>query len=428
MTTIEMAGISWRAWLVRLLASPRTRALLLTALALLYAGCVIYIWQRGIADLIDFNAYYISAYGFAHGEDIYALGEGYRTTNWPRWQALAAAAGVEQYTVPYLYPPLTAQLILPLLRFSEFEAGVIWLALTGIAFTISAWWLGRVWAQPEGPSIVYLLALAFAPPLITMREGQVNGFVLLALVAGYVGLSRSKWLLAGGGLAIAALVKLVPIVLCLYLGWRKQWLAAAAAALVMVGLLLTAPLTLGSNVLVSYAEHFGVTTRVGVLYRSFANQGLSGFWVRALAPGIDDASIYRIYLASALLIVLATITLCWPLRKLPSVWRLEYGLIICALLLIPPYTWYHTLTALLIPLVIVVERLWRAEHWGLLAIVVVLLVGMSLPGLLYRHVAIPYWLSLFPFTLVLLLWGLLAWMIVAERKAASLPRPIVSPG
>jgi hypothetical protein len=77
------------------------------------------------------------------------------------------------------------------------------------------------------------------------------------------------------------------------------------------------------------------------------------------------------------------------------------------------------LTLLLIPLVVVVERLWRNEQWWLLAIVLAMQIASGIPGLLYRRLEIPIWLSLLPFTFLLLLWGLLAWMIVTERRSSG---------
>src|SRR5688500_12315393 len=117
MTTIEAKDSPGKMRLAAVLALPRVRYALMAALVILYTGWIAYQWQRSY--LIDFNVYYISAYGFRHGFDIYDMGYEYQTTNWSRWEELAAAADVEVFTAPYLYPPLTAQLAVPLLGLSE---------------------------------------------------------------------------------------------------------------------------------------------------------------------------------------------------------------------------------------------------------------------------------------------------------------------
>ncbi len=296
---------------------------------------------------------------------------------------------------------------------------MIWIALTGLAFIVTAWWLGRLWKQPEGASIVYLLLLGFVPALTTLHAGQVNGFVLLVLTAAMVGLADRNAILAGFALTVAALLKLVPFALCLYLGWRKQWLAAAACAISLIALMGTAPLMFGPTVLSKYAKYFFDVGEPGTLFITPTNQALSGFLARTLTPLLDSATIYQIYLFCALLLLVATITVCWPMRELPSFWPLEYGLILCTLLVVPPFNWYHMLVLLFIPLVVVVERLWRNQQWRLLALVLVLYFATDFHGLFYHRVETNRWLTSFPFLLVMLLWGLLAWAIVVERKAVA---------
>lgn len=259
----------------------------------------------------------------------------------------------------------------------------------------------------------------FVPPIIAIREGQVAGFLLLALVAAFVGFARRNAVIVGGALAFATHLKLLPIVFCLYLGWRKQWIAATVAALFLVGLVLTVPPIFGIDALVSYIQNFQATAVFGQLFPRLANQSIAGLWARMLLPYLERSTIYWVYLSSVVVIVVATISLCWPMRDLPRTWRYEYALILCALLLIPPFIWYHMLTLLLIPLAVVVEYLWRKQQWQLLALLGVLYLATDVHGVIYRHVAIPVGLSSFPLALVLYVWGMLAWMIVEARRSEA---------
>ena len=140
---------------------------------------------------------------------------------------------------------------------------------------------------------------------------------------------------------------------------------------------------------------------------------------------VADGTIYRIYLLSALAVVVAAIALCWPMRRLPAWWRYEFALIVCAINLITPYAWYHQLALLYIPLYIVTEQLWAARRLTALAAVLALLALTNLHGLLWHSFESSRWLTNFPLALNLALAGLLTQQILAERRvfAAKPARP-----
>jgi hypothetical protein len=98
---------------------------------------------------------------------------------------------------------------------------------------------------------------------------------------------------------------------------------------------------------------------------------------------------------------------------------LEFGLIVAALQLIPPFTWYHQLVLLLIPLLIAAERLWAARRWGWLGLLAMLFILTDLHGLAWHSVEKWPLLTSFPFLLGLTLWGILAWLIVREKRLAK---------
>ncbi len=392
-------------------------------LLFLYAGWIAYQWQRD--KLYDFNLYYIAASGLRDGLDIYDLARDYSGENAAAWAELAEAYGVEHYAPPYRYPPLTAQLVLPLTYLDDRTAGTLWLLLSGLAFAASAWLMGKVSHAPQGPALALGLMLIFVPALTTLHAGQVNGFVLLALTAGYWGLERRNDLAAGIGIAVAALLKLVPAALLLYLFWRKQWRPAVIALAAATLLMLTAPVTFSPDTLSAYWRNFFVMGEPGTLFAMPPNQSLNGLWARLLGGYVADGTIYRIYLLSALAVVVAAITLCWPMRRLPAWWRYEFALIVCAINLITPYAWYHQLALLFIPLYIVTEQLWADRRPTALAAVLALLALADLHGLLWHSFESSRWLTSFPLALNLALAGLLTQQILAERRvfAAKPARP-----
>jgi len=413
-------------WLQWLKDEPRrlTR-LLLMGLVTLYAGWIGYQFVRN--KLYDFNLHYIAAAGFRQGLNMYVAPRDPATSEAQLWAEVAGQHSIEHYDgPPYLYPPFTAQVVLPLTLLPPRVAGTIWLMLTGAAFVLSAWLLGRSSSLRYGAPLAYVLLLAFVPPLATLHAGQVNGFVLLSLSLAVYGLSRRDWIRAGVGVALAALFKLIPLALLLYLVWRQRWKATIIAVVVLLVVLLTAPLTLGPGTLHSYGRRFPPLGRLGIIFDMPPNQSLNGFYGRLLAGLATAESIYRIYLASAVLLVLGTVACCWPLAPLGSSWRLEFALIICALQLMAPFAWYHQLVLLLIPLFTLVTEVVvrRAPRWWLASLTLGFLVT-DLHGLAWHQLAAcPGWLMSrlllsMPFYTTVMLWGMLAWLIIQGKRSGA---------
>ncbi|MFQ6100790.1 MAG: glycosyltransferase family 87 protein [Anaerolineae bacterium] len=398
------------------------RWLLVAALVMLYTGWIGYQVVRN--ELYDFNLYYIAAAGFRQGVDIYALAREYTGANQPRWAELAVQHGVEYYAPPYRYPPLTAQLVLPLTLLPPKVAGSVWIALTAVTFIVSAWLLGKSSHLPYGVPLSHLLLFLFVPPLTTMHAGQINGFLLLALSLAVYSLARRDWIGTGVGLALGTLLKLIPLALVLYLPWRRLWKATIIAVIVIVALLLTVPLTLGPGTLQAYARYFFTIGQPGTVFATPPNQSLNGFWGRLLINQVDSGVIYRIYLVSAMLVMLCTLACCWPGGAFVPHWRIEFALIVCALQLITPYTWYHQLVLLLLPLLVLACEIviGHAPRWWLAPLAIGFLLT-DLHGLLWHHIT-PTLLLSTPFYTIVMLWGMLAWLTLREKWNRSDQRDV----
>jgi hypothetical protein len=397
-----------------ILAERRVRWLLVAALIGLYSGWIVYEIQRD--RLYDFNTYYIAADAFGDGIDVYALAVDYAGVNQARWDELAAQLGIRYHAPPYRYPPLTAQLVLPLTRLPPLVAGTVWMVLTAVSYGLSAWLLGRSAGTAHAQSLALALLLAFVPPLTTLHAGQVNGLLLLALCASLYGLSAGKWASAGLGAAAGALLKLIPIAIVLYLPWRRLWRAAGVAVGAILVLLLLSPLVLGAGTLRSYGRSFFAIGQPGTVFTTGANQSLNGFWGRTLERWWDDGSVYRLYLASAAVIVLGTVACLWPPVRRPSYHRQEFALVVCALQLITPYTWYHQLVLLLVPFfTLLSEILARRAPRAWLAPLAVAFVATDVHGLAWHHIPVGALLSM-PFYTTLMLYAMLAWLILRERR------------
>ncbi len=409
-TTMPPRPIAWAQsrWL---------RRLLVLALVLLYSGWTSYILSRD--KPIDFYLYYLAAYGFAHGYDVYGN---------VSWAQLAQQTHVPDYAPPYRYPPLTAQLVWPLTLLQPRWAALIWLIASAIVFIFSAWLLGRSIQVKWGIAFSLTLLLFFVPPLTTMHAGQVNGFVLLALAVALYAFARRDPLGTGVGVAIGAMLKLIPIAHLAYLGWRRQWRAMLAGLILVVLLFCLAVPLVGWTGLESYARHFLSLGAAGSVYSAGVSQSIYSFFGRLLIPNSNAESLANatqrvqvLGLSMSLVLVLATVALCWPRGDVAQFYDLEFALVTTVINLVTPYAWYHQLVLLLIPFFVLARRalVTPSLRWMLLPLAAGYVLT-DLHGLIWHHLEPWPLLASMPFYTMLMLWGLLAWLIVRAKR-----RPVV---
>ena len=412
-----MAGASGR--LSALASAAWVRWALVAVLLVAYCGWTGYLLARD--KPIDFYVYYLAAYGFARGEDVYARHQTPTDGDW--WAALAARAKVANFTYPYRYPPLTAQLAWPLTYLPPRFAAMAWLLGSAAALIAAAWLLGCIEPERFGVPLALGMLLCFVPCLTTLRAGQVNGFLFLATAFALYSFVRGRQARTGLGVAVGTMLKLVPAALLVYLAWRRQWRAVLVGAAVIALLFVFAlPLTRWTG-LISYGRNFLPLGAAGNLIPSDANQSLNGFFsrlfvVRPDRPHVLDAPqlAWLLYAASAFALLVGTAIVCWPRGDLARLGELEFALVVVAMNLPTPYVWYYQLVLLLIPFFVLTRRALHQPslRWMLIPLGAAFVLT-DLHGLIWQKlVAWPLLLST-PLYAMILLWGLLAWLIVREK-------------
>ena len=309
-----------------------------------------------IARTRDFYVYYVAAAAFADGADAYALSR-------EQFAAFARALGVPSHTFPYYYPPLTAVLVWPLTMLGPQKAALVWLVASAAAMIGAAWLLGRSSEHAFGPALALCLLVPWAPVLETLNVGQVNGLLFLSLAAAlFFGVRGRPWL-AGGALALGALVKVVPIAHAALLGWQRR-VAALGGVLagLALGYLACAPLV-GTHV---FPDTTRAVTRFGMTTR--ANQALSGIVFRALP---DSSLATPVWAVGAVLLLLGTVASCAARPTTPQRLRLEFSLVTAAITLIMPYTYAHQFVVVLLPLFVLIERALTDRAWRWMLVVLV---------------------------------------------------------
>jgi hypothetical protein len=337
----------------------------------------------------------------------------------------AAAHVLVNPPLPYTYPPLFAILLSPftvisfrtLSRVWLFGNAALWLGITTLLALEIRHLLGgsvgdpavdgiRGWRQlTKDPTLAVSLALAtwlsltFAPAAQTLATGQINFVVLLplAVIPWLTRHGHERWV--GGTIAVAAMLKLTPALLIVYLLLRRRWRAAGAAVVTIAVLTAVCVLIVGPGVTLA---SLGQALSVGAGDAGLGhNEALFAPILTAL--GASSTSGLALLVARGLTAALALALGYWLWRR-PAVdftdnedrERAEsagYGVALCALLLLAPTAWVHhyvwVLPAAAIALGLALRRALASTAigsgvgaWITLAVVVLacVVLGWSLPN------------------------------------------------
>ena len=318
---------------------------------------------------VDFHVYYQAARVLQRGGDIYTAG----------------------IAPPYVYPPLLAMLVVPLAALPVDTATILWkvlqhICLLGAGALLVSMVPARIRPLAGG---ALLLGLLTVPVHDEIQVGESNSLVLLLVVGAVWLIARTErmqpgdtgdmsrnldWgsfngasIAAGLLLALAASIKVLPILLILYLWWRgpRQAAAVATAGFAVLQMLLLAltPSTAGY-----WLNQFPAL--FGQPFPYLDNQSINAFVSRATLPAADpgmpssqlfDWEAGRAALTWALnaLALLAAAWVLWRDQVQPRVGEserrsrllLQVGLVMLATHLVSGSTWLHHLIDLCVPVI-----------------------------------------------------------------------------
>jgi alpha-1,2-mannosyltransferase len=220
----------------------------------------------------DSPSYYAAAHAISRGVNAY---------DDPAFQNLGNELfGKANLVYPYIYPPLLAQMILPLARL-PYNAYFTVLYVANMALAFLALYLLAVLLELRDPRTFLPLLFPFAlfisnePVLTTIHHGQVNFLVFDAILGFLIFQKKGRPWPAGAFLALAVFIKLYPVLFVLPFLLHKKWRALAAFAASSAGLL-------GGSILVS-----GISP-----WLDFGRSTLTLFWMRPDSPftrGFQDS-------------------------------------------------------------------------------------------------------------------------------------------
>lgn len=199
--------------------------------------------QRGVRGRFDFRHFYLDArYVWVHGE----LNPHLPTRGRPVEDEARSDDAVRQ--LPF-YLPVVPLLASPLTAGGQTSAAVAWAALQ-VAALAAALRILREWGRVAGPGgenasvACFAVAVGVALPALieAAKFNQLTFFVLALALAGITAIERGRPASGGALLGAAAVLKILPGLLLLWLLAKRQWRAAGALLAAAAILALLPPL------------------------------------------------------------------------------------------------------------------------------------------------------------------------------------------
>ena len=254
-------------------------------------------------------------------------------------------------TVPY--PPLLAQLLIPLARTFD----IIWATRIWFAISVAAWLsLLAVLARflpPEQRFTYWLLAACFVPVFEALRIGQVTVFLLVLIGFAWVAVKKDRPALAGLLIALAAWIKIYPALILVYFLWKRNWRAFWGGVIGGIGLALFQIAISGIGIFIDFFRSLLVTAGEGGAYHMWKNNSILGFASKLfqtnmrVEPFLVNPTLFTLTRLGLSLLVVAVL-LFLTLRSKPhrgslrsdDRFDLEYALAVLTMLLLSP--WMYT--------------------------------------------------------------------------------------
>lgn len=193
---------------------------------------------------VDYVVYHVAAEAFLRGEPFYGV----------------TPAGLPDL-FRYVYPPVTILAFAPLALLGGWEAGFVLHTLLTVVAGVGTAWLTVDYLTGAGVSLAridrlliggYAVASVHAMP--SLVYGQVNHHLTLAVTVGFLALARERERLSGAALGLAALWKLFPAALGVWLLVRRRVGAVLAAVATGLGLTLLGLVAFGADTTRAYVE------------------------------------------------------------------------------------------------------------------------------------------------------------------------------
>jgi Glycosyltransferase family 87 len=187
----------------------------------------------------------------------------------------ARKLGVDEVRL-YVYPPLLADMLVPLTSLRLASAEHAWLLLNAIFILAATLILARMisphrvrWFWPP----LFVAVLLFRPTLDCLLLGQITILLLLLQVAGLYFYLQSRTFPAALMFAVMTVIKITPLIVVVPLLAFRDWKQLRAFVLALAALLIGLCFVNGEGLLRQYVEHVVPSMSTGVVSVQNRNLG-----------------------------------------------------------------------------------------------------------------------------------------------------------
>lgn len=347
---------------------------------------------RGPKLLTDFASYYYGAKVAATGGNIYDVGE---------LNVFAKEDGLlknKKSIFPYLYPPVVASLLRPLVLFPRPVAELIWVWLSvGLVVAIGILALYFVTSAPfgviNGPDcgwrrryvglVATAILLAVLPARVNIQLGQINPLVLFAMLVFLNCWFCDRYAFIGGAfLSLAVLIKVTPVILLLLFVHKRSVRAFAGFVAGMVLIVLLTMVT-GATEQWRWFFEFLPANTYGKAIPGLFNAGnawnvsVAGFFTRILGESSTDI---RAFTTISNSVLCGVVGLALLLARNDAGVKLLLLPLSVVMIVAAPYAWSQHVIYLLPGILYAVCHVWFTYSGGSRVLLIVGLAVLVLVG------------------------------------------------
>ncbi|MBW1803126.1 MAG: DUF2029 domain-containing protein [Deltaproteobacteria bacterium] len=308
-------------------------------------------------EKVDFEAYYNASLAMKHGVSIYELMNRF------------FEQGPEAYKgpLPYVYPPCFALFLSPLASINYRTGVLIWILLNHVLFfggmVLLMRTISRTWSL-EGWITVFFVGMNFMPLYVDYLIGQANIILFFFITLGLALHRSGRNLYAGAALAMAAIIKVIPLLIIFYMLWKRKYTVFLAAVITIFLIVGYSMLYFDPDLYVWYLKSM---TSQDIFNAYNDNHSLTGFFSRLFLHSIWTKGIFdspgAAKISIALSSLIALIVFLYRIRKRTPAseprFLNEYAFCIVTMLLLSKLTSTPYLVMLLIPLTVIVHELFN---------------------------------------------------------------------
>jgi hypothetical protein len=319
-------------------------------------------WSLVTGEGLDFDLNFVAAHRLVDGAALYdrpaSRAEAIRLVG------PGMASSNQEPFYSFIGPPTTALAYAPFVALGAGDAIDLWRVMSALlmvgAVALAAGALPRGSRLPAGLIGVGALLLS-SPVARSLGNGQVDGIVIVGIALGLWAGARDRWGLAGVGLGVAAVLKISPVLLIVYLVARGKIRAGVAAAATAAAMVMAAGCFGRPGEIFTWARD--VAPDISRASSNVENVSVPAWLARMLSTGHDllaNEPILQQWRALGLLAAAALLAGVWWRRRRDAVVPLELAIVVLVALLAGPLTWDHYASWAVLAIVVLAD----ASRWS----------------------------------------------------------------